>query len=92
MREDLGPGLLTGRTSPLIDPFVLSQYRNTQGFAESAKLLRKPINLDTWIDRRFLDRALRDQRLTRFWPNFDAKGQRIGGAPLAITAPVGGRS
>lgn len=92
MREDFGPGPLTGRTSPLIDPFVISQYRNTQSFAKDANLLRNPIDLDAWIDRRFLDRALGEQRLTRFWPSFDAQGRRIGDAPLAIVRSGGGQS
>jgi sulfonate transport system substrate-binding protein len=73
--EDMGPGRLTARVSPLIDPFVVSQYRNTQDFALRAKLLRQPIDIDSWIDGSFLDRALRETRLTGSFPDFDAHGR-----------------
>jgi sulfonate transport system substrate-binding protein len=78
MREDIGAGPLTGRTSPLIDPFVVGQYRNTQAFAVQAKLLRAPVDLDQWIDRSFLNTALRQEGLTSFWPAFDAQGRAVG--------------
>ncbi|WBO21359.1 ABC transporter substrate-binding protein [Sphingomonas abietis] len=80
VKEDLGPGPLTARTSPLIDPFVLSQYRNTQAFAQQAKLQRNPVDLGGWIDTTFLDRALRRQGLENFWPRFDPQGRPHGGA------------
>jgi len=76
LREDLGPGPLTARTSPLIDEFVVSQYRNTQRFAVEARLLRNPVAIDEWIEPRFLEQALRETQLEHFWPRFDALGQR----------------
>lgn len=72
--EDLGPGDLIGRTSPLIDPFVLSQYHHTQNLAIGAGLMDGPVDIDAWIDRRFLDRAVQDEGLAAYWPRFDAQG------------------
>jgi sulfonate transport system substrate-binding protein len=86
-REDLGDGPLLRHTSPLIDEFVVSQYRNTQEHALAAGLLRKPVDIDAWIDRRFLDEALREERLTGFWPATDARGQLAGVPATARAAP-----
>jgi sulfonate transport system substrate-binding protein len=86
-REDLGDGPLLRHTSPLIDEFIVSQYRNTQEHALAAGLLRKPVDIDRWIDRRFLDEALREERLTSFWPALDATG-KLGETPAtAKTVP-----
>jgi sulfonate transport system substrate-binding protein len=80
VHEDMGPGPLTLRTTPLVDPFSLSQYRNTQAFAQQAHLQRSPVDLGGWIDTSFVDRALRRQGLEDFWPRFDAQGRPHGGA------------
>jgi sulfonate transport system substrate-binding protein len=86
-REDLGEGPLVRHTSPLIDEFVVSQYRNTQEHALAAGLLRKPVDIDGWIDRRFLDSALREEHLTSFWPAQDVNGRLAEGPAAARAAP-----
>jgi sulfonate transport system substrate-binding protein len=86
-REDLGDGPLLAHTSPLIDDFVVSQYRNTQEHALAAGLLRKPVDIDGWIDRHFLDEALREERLTSFWPAANAAGRLAQTPATANAAP-----
>jgi sulfonate transport system substrate-binding protein len=86
-REDLGDGPLLHHTSPLIDEFIVSQYRNTQEHALAAGLLRKPVDIDHWIDRRFLDEALKEEQLTSFWPALDATGKLREAPATAKAAP-----
>ncbi|MFW7267855.1 ABC transporter substrate-binding protein [Gluconacetobacter sp. Hr-1-5] len=87
--EDLGPGDLIGRTSPLIDPFVLSQYHHTQDLAIGAGLMDGPVDIEAWMDRRFLDRALNDEGLTTYWPRFDAQG--VADRPFIPAVAEGGQ-
>lgn len=66
---------LKERVNPLIDEFYLAQMENGARFALENRLVRKPIDLGTWIDRSYLDRSLDRLGLKDFWTARGADGE-----------------
>lgn len=63
-------GPLRPQFSPLIDPQIVRGYQDTANFAASHQLIRKPPDFRGWIDRHYLDAALKTLNLMNFWaPN-----------------------
>jgi len=61
-------------TSPLWDPFQVSQLARSATEAYKAGLIRTPVDTTNWIDHGPLDRALAAEGLTGYWPQFAADG------------------
>ena len=68
---------LSARLSPIFDPFMVEVDRRAVADAYRYKLIRKPFDVDAWIDRSYADAAIRELKLEDFWPRFDAAGNRI---------------
>ncbi len=76
--EDYSGRPFVDRVSPLIDPFYVSRYKATLEEADQLGLLRgRKFDIDAWIDRRYLDQALRDLQLQNYWTPLDERGNRI---------------
>ncbi|WP_051710933.1 aliphatic sulfonate ABC transporter substrate-binding protein [Andreprevotia chitinilytica] len=65
------------RLSPQIDPFIIAIDKQSVADAYKFKLIRKPFDVDAWIDRRYLDAALKELKLENYWPRFDAQGKLL---------------
>ncbi len=76
-REEFSGDTLAARLSPLFDAYALA--RNKQGVQDAYrfKLIRKPFDADQWIDRRYLDAALKELKLENYWVPQDANGKQI---------------
>jgi sulfonate transport system substrate-binding protein len=57
-REEYGASTPLRRLSPLLDAEFLGNFAIGMHQAHDFHLIRAPIDLDAWIDRRFLDQAL----------------------------------
>jgi sulfonate transport system substrate-binding protein len=68
---------LSIRLSPIFDPYIQAVDRQSVSDAYRYKLIRKPFDVDAWIDRRYADAALKELKLEGFWPAFDKEGNRI---------------
>ena len=68
---------LAHRLNPLIDAFVLARYRDQAQRTQEYGLTRKPVDIDSWIERKYLDRALAELKLQDYWPSFDAAGNKV---------------
>ncbi|PXW25495.1 ABC transporter substrate-binding protein [Paraburkholderia caballeronis] len=68
---------LKDRNSPLIDPFIVARYKAVAQDALKLKLIRQPVDVDSWFDPRYLNNALRDQKLERYWMRYDAAGKPL---------------
>jgi sulfonate transport system substrate-binding protein len=66
-REDWEGQSLKVFSSPLLDPYLISQYKNQVKQAKKFGLIRKDVDIDTWIEPRFLKQALKDLQLENFW-------------------------
>jgi sulfonate transport system substrate-binding protein len=66
------------RNSPLIDPFIVARYKAVAQDALRLKLIRQPVDIDSWFEPRYLENALRDQKLEHYWTRYDAAGKPLG--------------
>jgi sulfonate transport system substrate-binding protein len=64
---------------PLFDAFATQQYRDVAAIALRLRLIRRPVDIDGWIDRQPLQLALAAQGISHFWQLYAADG----------TTPVG---
>lgn len=82
-REDFIGQPLRVRLSPLLDPFLVARYKDAADEAFKLKLIRSKPEIDSWFDRRFLDAALKAQKLEGYWPEYAADGQLAGSRQAA---------
>jgi sulfonate transport system substrate-binding protein len=66
-REDWEGQSLKVFASPLLDPYLLSQYQHQVQEAKRFGLIRNDVSVEQWVDARFLQRALKDLGLENFW-------------------------
>jgi len=84
-REDFIGQPLRVRVSPLLDPFLVARYKDASEEAFRLKLTRSQPEIDSWFDRRFLNAALKAQKLEGYWPEYAADGSLVG-STLAAAA------
>jgi sulfonate transport system substrate-binding protein len=77
LRKDLEGDKLVERNSPLIDDFIVEQYRVQAQQAKAYGLIRRDVDVAGWFDRRYLDAALRDLKLETFWARYDTAGKPL---------------
>ena len=68
---------LKERNSPLIDPFIVARYKAVSQDALRLKLIRQPVDVDSWFQPRYLDEALRTLKLEHYWTRYDAVGKPL---------------
>ena len=64
--EDLS-GSLKDTDIPLIDELFVAGLKIGVDFSVRNKLIREPFDVDAWIDRRYVNAALRDLNLVSYW-------------------------
>jgi sulfonate transport system substrate-binding protein len=74
-REDLAKNSVKQLGSPLVDEYIRTQYKKAALDSKKFGLIRNTFDVDQWIDTSFLQKALRDQNLEHYWPEYDANGQ-----------------
>jgi sulfonate transport system substrate-binding protein len=77
-REDFIGQPLRVRLSPLLDPFLVARYKDASDESFKLKLTRSKPEIDSWFDRRFLNAALKAQKLEGYWPEYAADGNLVG--------------
>ncbi|MFJ4142419.1 ABC transporter substrate-binding protein [Pseudomonas sp. NPDC089734] len=65
------------RNSPRLDPFLKSTLQDSVDQARALGLIRRTFQVAEWFEPRFVDTALQQQKLTGFWPAFDAAGNAL---------------
>jgi sulfonate transport system substrate-binding protein len=59
---------LRNQLDPRLDGFYEATLKSEVAFAHANKLIRAPVDIDAWIDRSYVDAAVRDLDLISFWP------------------------
>ena len=77
-KEDYAGEPLRVRLNPNFDPFLVGRYQDAIDQAQRFKLSRAKFELAPWIDTRWLQVALREQKLENFWPVYQANGKILG--------------
>ena len=62
---------------PIIDDFRIEHYKRSVAFLQKRKLIRTDIDVDSWVNRTFVDNAIRDLKLEGFWNPRDKEGEFI---------------
>jgi len=66
---------LRTRINPLLDDYYVAAINKSIAETKKYRLTRREVNVEGWIKREYLDNALRDQKLTNYWPTQDASGK-----------------
>jgi sulfonate transport system substrate-binding protein len=77
-RADFADQPLKYRNSPLIDDYLIEQYRVQARQAKEYGLIRRETNVDGWFDPQFLKVALKQLDLENYWTRYDASGKPAG--------------
>lgn len=74
-KEDFQGGSVKLSASPLLDPYIVSQFKTKVTLAKRFGLIKEAFDFEALIDRRFLNKALKDQGLESYWPQVSASGK-----------------
>jgi sulfonate transport system substrate-binding protein len=66
-REDWQGEDLKYRTSPLIDPYIVSRYKLQITESKRLNLVRTAFSFEQWVEPKFLQRALQELHLQDYW-------------------------
>ncbi|MDB4975734.1 MAG: transporter substrate-binding protein [Myxococcaceae bacterium] len=78
-REDLREQNLKELSSPLLDPYFVTQYEAQVAQAKKFGLIRNTFDVKSWIEPRFLNEVLKELNLQDYWKPADRDG-RVGAA------------
>jgi sulfonate transport system substrate-binding protein len=67
------------KNTPLLDEFYVKHYKEGVTFSKERGLIRNTFDVDKWIDKSYLEQALKELGLESYWPQFDAQGKEKGG-------------
>lgn len=67
VRKDLGENRLDQQNAPVFDQRYTAKLRSSIQAARDAGLVRRDIDVDRWIDRRFLDNSLKNEASKAGW-------------------------
>jgi sulfonate transport system substrate-binding protein len=78
-RVDFANQPLKYRNTPLLDDFLIGQYRYQAQQAKEYGLLRRDVSVDGWFEPRFLNAALKELNLEHYWTPYGVDGKPLGG-------------
>lgn len=68
---------LRTRINPMLDDYHVGSLEKAIDEAKKYRLLRREVKLEGWIERKYLNQALAEQKLENYWPLQDAAGKFI---------------
>ena len=66
---------LRTRINPLLDDYYVAAINKSIQETRKYRLTRRDVNVEGWVDRKYLNNALREQKLESYWPTQDAAGK-----------------
>lgn len=66
---------LRTRHNPLLDEYYTASIQRSIDEIKGYRLSRREVSLDGWIEPKYLNNALREQKLETYWPTQDASGK-----------------
>jgi len=70
-------GPLAERQTPLLDEYWVGRFKEGIEDAKKYKLIRKDVDLNAWVDRSFLDAALKELDLEHYWTPYGYDGKPV---------------
>jgi len=74
-KEDQGSSSLKVLSSPLVDEYLISQYKKNIEEAKRFGLIRNTFSFDEWYEPKFLQQALKELNLENYWVPYGADGK-----------------
>lgn len=74
LREEFQGTSLKEQYNPLLDDFLVSQYKGVIAFNKDQKLIRSDVDFVKWTEPKYLDEALASLNLKNFWSPRSAEG------------------
>ena len=74
--EDFQGVALARRNTALIDDFIIARYKEKAEKAKQYGLIKKDVDVDSWIEPKYLNQALKDLGLEHYWPKYGADGKK----------------
>ncbi len=60
--------------NPRLDDFFVSRYQSGIAFDREQKLIRRDVDLNAWVERSYVDNAVKSLNLQALWPDRSATG------------------
>jgi len=73
-KEDFGKDTLASHNSPLLDDHFYHHFTLAIQISLQAKFIRHTIDLNGWVNDKYLKQALKDDHLEGFWAEYDENG------------------
>lgn len=61
--------------NPVPDEYTISHLKDGVKFAKEKGIIRKEFDVNQWIDTSYLNRALKELKLEKYWPASDVNGK-----------------
>jgi sulfonate transport system substrate-binding protein len=74
-KEDFSGSSIKQRSSPLIDEYFSSQYKRAIADSKRFGLIKNEFPFDSWVEPKFLNQALKAQKLESYWQRYDVEGK-----------------
>lgn len=73
--EEFAGGPLSPRLSPQFDPFSVQGLRTAVKNAHEYKLIRRPFDVDQWVESQYVQRAIATLGIQGTWPDYGIDGE-----------------
>jgi sulfonate transport system substrate-binding protein len=73
-KRDYEGSSIKERSSPLFDEFFVNHYKKAVEASLKFKFIRKPFDVNQWIDPTYVNQAVSNLKLSGYWPEYDADG------------------
>ncbi|TRL42304.1 ABC transporter substrate-binding protein [Rhizobium straminoryzae] len=74
IRKSNAGSSLRDKYNPRLDAFFVARYKSGIAFNLEQKLIRRDVDLDAWVDRSYVDKAVASQKLEAYWPDRGTTG------------------
>jgi sulfonate transport system substrate-binding protein len=74
-KEDFSNSGIKIRSSPLLDEYFASQYKRAIADSKRFGLIKNDFSFEAWLEPKFLNHALKTQKLEGYWQRYDAEGK-----------------
>ncbi|HXU93004.1 MAG TPA: ABC transporter substrate-binding protein [Gallionella sp.] len=65
---------LKERISPLLDEYYVSRLQKAIDESKHFKLIRRDVDINGWVEPKYLNAALKELKLEKYWDSYDANG------------------
>jgi len=76
-RQDCEGRTLASRNTAVIDDYIIARYKDKALRAKAYGLIKKDVDIDSWLEPKYLDTALKELQLENYWSRFDADGKKV---------------